>query len=85
MVECRGAGHKGVVLDMGGDVAELSGSFGSCGKSRIEEGNGRREDGGWEEGRIIIEWLGLEGTPKIVKFQLSCHRHGHQPLEDNGG
>ena len=27
---------------------------------------------------LIIEWPRLEGTSKI-KFQLSCHRQGHQP------
>jgi len=26
-----------------------------------------------------MEWLGLEGTPRIIKFQPSCHRQGHQP------
>ena len=26
----------------------------------------------------IIEWLGLERTPRI-KFQLPCHRKDHQP------
>lgn len=25
------------------------------------------------------EWLGLEGTPRIIKFQPLCHRQGHQP------
>ena len=29
----------------------------------------------------IIEWLGLERTPRIIKFQLPYHRHGHQPPE----
>jgi len=28
----------------------------------------------------IIEWLGLEGTSRIIKFQLPCLRQGHQPL-----
>ena len=27
----------------------------------------------------IIEWLGLEWTPKIIMFQPSCQRQGHQP------
>jgi len=27
----------------------------------------------------IIEWPGLEGTSKINKPQLPCHRQGHQP------
>lgn len=27
---------------------------------------------------IVVEWLGLEGSPRI-KFQSPCHRHGHQP------
>ena len=27
----------------------------------------------------IIEWLGLEGTSRIIKFQLPCHRQGHKP------
>jgi len=27
----------------------------------------------------IIEWLGLEGTPRIIKFQHPCHRQGCQP------
>jgi len=27
----------------------------------------------------IIECLGLEGTPGIIRFQFPCHRHGHQP------
>ena len=27
----------------------------------------------------IIEWLRLEGTPRIKEFQLPCHRQGHQP------
>jgi len=27
----------------------------------------------------IIEWLGLEGTQRIIKFQLPCHRQDHQP------
>ena len=29
----------------------------------------------------IIQWLGLEMTPRI-KFQPPCHRQGHQPPED---
>ena len=28
-----------------------------------------------------MEWFGLEGTPRIIKFQLPCHRQGHKPLE----
>jgi len=27
----------------------------------------------------IIEWLGLEGTSRIIKLQPSCCRQGHQP------
>jgi len=27
----------------------------------------------------MIEWLGLEETPKIIKFQPPCHRQSHQP------
>jgi len=27
----------------------------------------------------IIEWLGLEGTSKIIKLQPHCCREGHQP------
>jgi len=27
----------------------------------------------------IIEWLGLEGIPRIIKFQPPHHRQGHQP------
>jgi len=27
----------------------------------------------------IIEWLGVEGTPKTIKFQPPCHRQGHHP------
>jgi len=27
----------------------------------------------------IIEWLGLEGTSRIMKIQHPCHRQGHQP------
>ena len=27
----------------------------------------------------VIEWRGLEGTPRIIKFQPLCHRQGHQP------
>ena len=26
----------------------------------------------------IIEWPGLEGTPRSMKFQPPCHRQGHQ-------
>ena len=29
----------------------------------------------------MIGWLGLEGTPKIIKFQSLCHRQGHQPRD----
>ena len=28
----------------------------------------------------IIEWLGLEGTSRIIKLQPPCHRQGHQHL-----
>ena len=27
----------------------------------------------------IIEWLGLEGSSRIIKLQTSCHMQGHQP------
>ena len=27
----------------------------------------------------ITEWLGLEGTPKIIKLQFPCSRQDHQP------
>ena len=27
----------------------------------------------------IIEWLGLDGTPRMIKFQPHSHRQGHQP------
>jgi len=27
----------------------------------------------------ITEWLGLEGTPRIFKFQPPCRMQGHQP------
>jgi len=27
----------------------------------------------------IVEWFGLEGTLKIIKFQTPCHRQSHQP------
>jgi len=27
----------------------------------------------------IIEWLGLEGTSRIIKLQPPCHRQGCQP------
>ncbi|XP_042665254.1 DNA primase large subunit-like isoform X2 [Centrocercus urophasianus] len=33
----------------------------------------------FEANERIIEWLGLEGTPRIIKFQLLCHRQGRQP------
>jgi len=29
----------------------------------------------------ITEWFGLEGTLKIIWFQLPCHGQGHLPLE----
>ena len=29
----------------------------------------------------IIEWLGLEGTFKIIWFQPPCYRQGHLPLD----
>ena len=29
----------------------------------------------------IIEWLGVEGTSRIIKFQLPCHRQGWKPLD----
>ena len=28
----------------------------------------------------IIDWLGLEGTPRITKLQSPCHKQGYQPL-----
>ena len=27
----------------------------------------------------ITEWLGLEGTPRVIMFQPPCHRQGRQP------
>jgi len=30
---------------------------------------------------LLIEWLGLEETPRIIKLQPHCHRQGHQPLD----
>jgi len=29
--------------------------------------------------RIILEWLGLEGTSRTIKLQLPHYRQGHQP------
>ena len=29
----------------------------------------------------VIEWLGLEGAPKIIEFQFPCHRRDHQPSD----
>ena len=29
----------------------------------------------------LIEWLGLEGTSRIIRFQPPCHRQGWQPLD----
>ena len=29
----------------------------------------------------IIEWLGLEGTSRVIKFQPPCHRQGCQSLD----
>ena len=29
----------------------------------------------------FIEWFGLEGTLKIIWFQLPCHEQGHLPLD----
>jgi len=29
----------------------------------------------------MIEWVGLEGTLKIVLFQPPCHDQGHLPLD----
>lgn len=28
----------------------------------------------------IIDWLGLESTPRITKLQSPCHKQGYQPL-----
>jgi len=28
-----------------------------------------------------IEWIGLEGTLKIIWFQSPCHGQGHLPLD----
>jgi len=28
---------------------------------------------------LSIEWLGLEGTSRIIKLQPLCHMKGHQP------
>jgi len=33
------------------------------------------------EDHRIIEQLGLEGTPRMIKLQPPCHRQGHQPPE----
>ena len=35
----------------------------------------------WNENQHlpIIEWLGLEGTPRIIELHLPCHRQNHQP------
>jgi len=37
----------------------------------------------WEhcisQNHSIIEWLGLEGTSRIIKLQPPCHKRGHQP------
>lgn len=30
----------------------------------------------------IIEWFGLEGTVKIMQFQLPCPGQGHFPVDD---
>jgi len=27
----------------------------------------------------IMDWLRLEGTPRIISFQVPCYRQGHQP------
>lgn len=34
--------------------------------------------------RIIIEYFGMEGTVKIISFQLPCHGQGHLPLDQVG-
>jgi len=31
------------------------------------------------ESKLIIEWLGLEGTLRIMKLQPLCRRQGYQP------
>ena len=33
------------------------------------------------ENHRVIEWIGLEGTSSITKFQLPCHRQGCQLLD----
>ncbi|PKU41813.1 hypothetical protein llap_7886 [Limosa lapponica baueri] len=33
------------------------------------------------EDHRIIEWFGLEGTLKIIKFQDPCREQGHLPLD----
>ena len=30
---------------------------------------------------VITQWFGLEGTLKVIWFQLSCYREGHLPLD----
>jgi len=32
-------------------------------------------------GIIVIEWTGLEGTSRLIKFQLPCHSQGWQLLD----
>jgi len=34
-----------------------------------------------QHGMVIIEWFGLEGTPRIIKLPPPCHRQGHPPPE----
>jgi len=29
--------------------------------------------------KTVIEWLGLEGTSRVIKLQPSCCMEGHQP------
>lgn len=32
---------------------------------------------------LFIEWFGLEGTSKIIKFQLPCNKQGHLSLDQS--
>ena len=33
----------------------------------------------WANDRILVEWLGMEGTSRIIKLQPPCYRQGCQP------